>query len=703
MAASNVCWGIEVGAGGIKALKLRLDGDRVIAVEYANIEHPKVLSTPGIDVNEMLRVSLGTLASQYDLGKATIAISVPGHSSFARFAKLPPVEPKKVPDIVKFEAVQQIPFPLEQVEWDFQTFQRPDSPDVEVGIFAITRERVMERLNMLADVNITPDIVTLSPVAAYNAIAFDLQFVENTPGTIILDIGTTSTDLVVAEAGCVWVRTFPLGGHQFTEALVNQFKLSYPKGDKIKRDVHDSKHARQVFQAMRPVFTDLTQDVQRSIGYYQSLHREAQLQRVIGVGSTFNLPGLRKYLKQQLSMDVYRLEEFKRLDVSELGEERAASLKKDILSMATAYGLALQGLGLTPIRANLMPTSVVRETMWRGKRPLFIAAAVAAAVGGGAMFLKPYTMSDGVKSITPDPVIMQAVNLARDLKKRATDAGVVGASEQDNKAANMLALLERRDIYAHLVRDLSEMMKDADGKAGSWSGRQRPGIDPPKPLGAPGFEVDSFTTKYQPPGGGGGAGGGDRDRGGPPPDGGAGGDRGRQPRIAVTMRLSTHQPDPQEFILQTVRAWLTTNKERPDVPYRIEFREPLYTATIGTAAAGQGEPEPDQSVAQGGEQGGASPTGGEDPRAAGERGGRGRMLQPEKSADDLRYEQELRLNSRTIGGPTASGGSDLGAMAPLSLLREGAREFKGQPSIFTVTYEVVILPPKSEEKKEGGK
>lgn len=34
--------------------------------------------------------------------------SIPGHSSFARFAKLPPVEPKKVPEIVKFEAMQQI-------------------------------------------------------------------------------------------------------------------------------------------------------------------------------------------------------------------------------------------------------------------------------------------------------------------------------------------------------------------------------------------------------------------------------------------------------------------------------------------------------------------------------------------------------------------------------------------------------------------
>ena len=141
------------------------------------------------------------------------------------------------------------------------------------------------------DVGIVPDYVTLSPVAAYNAMAYDLQFTEKTPGTIILDIGTTSTDLIIAEAGRVWIRTFPIGGHHFTEALVNAFQLSYPKAEKLKREAESSKHARHIFQAMRPVFGDLAQDVQRSIGYYTSLHKEAKLERLIGLGSTFRLPG----------------------------------------------------------------------------------------------------------------------------------------------------------------------------------------------------------------------------------------------------------------------------------------------------------------------------------------------------------------------------------------------------------------------------
>ena len=147
---------------------------------------------------------------------------------------------------------------------------------------------------MLHDVGITPELATLSPVAAYNALAVDLEFTEDTPGTIILDIGTVATDMIIAEAGRVWVRSFPIGGHQFTEALVSAFKLSYTKAEKLKRESDQSKHARHVFQAMRPVFSDIVGEIQRSIGFYESVHANADLKRLIGLGSTFRLPGLRR-------------------------------------------------------------------------------------------------------------------------------------------------------------------------------------------------------------------------------------------------------------------------------------------------------------------------------------------------------------------------------------------------------------------------
>ncbi|MEZ6241464.1 MAG: type IV pilus assembly protein PilM [Phycisphaerales bacterium] len=513
MPPSNVCWGIEIGYGAVTALKLQGDGENLQVLDFAVIPHAKTLSTPDLDKDDAMRVALGTLATRFDLSGATIAVSLPGHQSFARFAKLPPVEPKKVPDIVKFEAVQQIPFPLEEVEWDFQTFASDDSPEVEVGIFAVTRKRIMDLLTMLGDVGVTPEIATLSPIAAYNAIAYDLSFTEKSPGTILLDIGTVATDLIIADSGRVWVRTFPIGGHQFTEALVNTFKLSYTKAEKLKKEAEQTKHARHVFQAMRPVFADLVQEVQRSIGYYQSMHPETQLERLIGLGSTFRLPGLRKYLKQQLQLDVYRMEQFKRLNVE---GPQAAEFQNASLNLATAYGLALQGIGRGTLQANLMPVVVVREAMWKRKVPWFAAAAGLAAAASGAMFIRPLLDSAAYTGKENPAVIQDVIRDATVEAAEAEKAGVTGKADPDLRADKIVGLLEGRELYAQILADAARMLESADTRAAS---DEKLAI----PKGEPAFRLITLDASYQGPGddssgGGGGGGGGGRGAGGYSPD-----------------------------------------------------------------------------------------------------------------------------------------------------------------------------------------
>ena len=63
MPSSNICWGIEIGAGSIKGLKLEAAGDGVRVLDFANIPHKSSLSTPGLDQNDALRVGLGAFAS----------------------------------------------------------------------------------------------------------------------------------------------------------------------------------------------------------------------------------------------------------------------------------------------------------------------------------------------------------------------------------------------------------------------------------------------------------------------------------------------------------------------------------------------------------------------------------------------------------------------------------------------------------------
>jgi type IV pilus assembly protein PilM len=538
MARLKAAWGMEVGAAAIKAIRLERDGDRVTVTDFAVVPHKKVLATPDVDQDDMTRLSLGQFISQKALEGEHLVVSVPGHAAFARFAKLPPVEPKKVPDIVKFEAVQQIPFPIDQVEWDYQTFTTTDSPEVEVGIFAITRDRVKQRLGLYGELGVNPASLTLSPVAVYNAMAYDHDLSERKGPVIYLDIGTYATDVVVAEHGRCWIRTFPLGGTHFTEAIANAFKLSYTKADKLKREAASSKYAKQIMQAMRPVFSDLLQDLQRSIGYYQTLHRDAQLGTMVGLGATFKIPGLRKFLGQQLQMQVMRLDEYKRIAVT--GRE-AATFGQNTVSIATAYGLALQGVGLARISANLVPVETVRAQLWHQKTKWFAAAAAVVALGAGMMLYRP--ISDG-GAVNPDEPAVVTQALATGAKLKREYEQLASKSRVGHTAENFRRFMDNRRVWPYLMHDAATALSSTDPQPDLLGGEvMKIKSVPPKErrlVQLAHLEGD-YWLEPQP--------------------------QSRRIKVRMEVRLSHEMPI--EFLNGTVGEWLRQNAVRDGVPYRI--------------------------------------------------------------------------------------------------------------------------------------
>mgnify|MGYP004448808717 CR=1 FL=1 len=621
MPSSNVSWGIDIGSAGVKALKLERDGDSVRVTDFVVVPHKKVLSTPDIDPNEAVRLSLGTLMGQYgeDMRGATIVASVAGNSAFARFAKLPPVEPKNVENVVKFEAAQQIPFPIEDVEWDYQLFSSDDSPEVEVGIFAMTREKVQEKLALWGDAGLSPNAITISPIAAFNAIAFDLGFTPDTAGTIILDIGTTSSDLIITERGRVWVRTFPLGGHNFTEAIAEKFQLSYSKAEKLKAEADSSKYKKHVFQALKPVLSDLVQDVQRSISYYQDTHPDAKLERLIGIGSTFKLFALRKLLSQQLGIEVFRFERFKQISVDGAG---AADFEAASINLVTAYGLALQGLGQTPISANLMPTTVLRESSWKRKTPYFVTAAAILLAAGGVSFLRPFVQNAGITSATANSDVQEAQRIGNQLKSAWET--VRNDNQLETSPINFAQLVDNRGLLTLINRDVARMLADAQDEAGSAEPAQ-------------GFIVANLSTDYiapgQPmtlgnsggggrppsgPGGGGFGGGGFGGGGGAPsgPSGGGGGganadatQAGEFGAVRVSITIETQNQGGLPFFDRTIIAWLRANAERDTVPFSIAVFPNPDEVLRSTRTPSQPAGRPDRPGG-GGPAGGGGPTGG---------------------------------------------------------------------------------------------
>ncbi len=384
MASPQTVWGLDVGRCALKAIKLRLADDKaeIVGVDY--VEHAKILTQPDADRSELIRAALEKFLSRNDISKDHVVVSVPGQHTLARFTKLPPVVAKRIPDLVRFEADQQIPFDMDEVIWDYQTFQQEGTPDLEVGIFAMKRELLREHLLHFEQSAIEPIGVQTSPLAAYNAAHYDGWIGDDT--TIILDIGAENTDLIIATQDSFWTRTVPIGGNHLTQALVKAFKLSFAKAESLKRTTEKSKYGRQIYQAMGPIFADMVQELQRSIGFYSSTHRDARIEKVVCVGNGFKLAGLKKYLQQNLGLTVSVPSSFDKATVSP--EANASELKDNFSSFAVAYGLAVQGGDAAKINSNLLPTEIAKQAVWRKKRSWFGAAAACLLISGGLIWFR---------------------------------------------------------------------------------------------------------------------------------------------------------------------------------------------------------------------------------------------------------------------------------------------------------------------------
>jgi type IV pilus assembly protein PilM len=411
MARSPYAWGIDIGKCGLKALRCRVspsDPRKLVAEEFEYIEYPMMLSQAEADPVELVRSALEEFLSRHQLDGERVAVAAAGQAGLAKFIKLPPIESKKIPDIVRYEANQQIPFPLDQVVWDWQRLaggieESGFVMDAEVAMFAMKREQVHKALAPLTNAGIDVDVLQLQPIALANMAMFDqlppaaeLDPDDPPPSLVIVAIGVDSSDIVVTNGMRIWQRSMPIGGSSFTKALVKEMKFTFEKAEQEKRNAVRAADPRAVFKAMRPVFTEFAAELQRSLNYFTGTDKSAKIGRVLLLGSAAKLRGLSDFVGKQLQLDVQRFDKY---DALEGPAVSANAFREHRLSFATAYGLALQAAGGAAMNTNLLPKEIVRDRLIADKKPWLVAGMLglltAAVVNFVGMFLAWQTYAPG--------------------------------------------------------------------------------------------------------------------------------------------------------------------------------------------------------------------------------------------------------------------------------------------------------------------
>ena len=500
MANSGAVWGIDVGQCALKALRCRrheTDAGRIVIEAFDYIEYPKILSQPEADRKELIREALEEFLSRNEVKDDQVAVSIPSQSGLARFIKLPPVEKKKIPDIAKYEARQQIPFALEDVVRDYQPLAGTSEDeggdlDTEVGLFAIKRDQVSRFLRPFKEAGIDVELVQLAPLSIYNYVCFDrfgnLASVNEGDGKtndsiVAISLGTDTTDLVITNGNRVWQCNIPIGGNHFTKALSNGLGLTFAQAEHLKRNAGKADDPKAVNQAIRPVFRDLVAEIQRSLEFFSSNNRDIRLGEVVLLGNAVKLPGLQRYLSQNLDQKVTPADEFANL----VGGSVAATQQftENQLSFPVAYGLCVQALGRGQISTSLSPrtpnyrlavNSFDRVSSLLVSLLIMISAAVVALVI--VYFARKLTAAQVAIPVKPVDVASRPADAALGLKRDLEPPGIEDAPE-----LNEPKLQDTLDSVANAISQrvaiLSDDNLDADSQPARGKGlgdERMPGI-----------------------------------------------------------------------------------------------------------------------------------------------------------------------------------------------------------------------------------
>ena len=479
MAENQAVWGIDIGQAGLKAIKLRYAeaSKQVLAVGFDYVPHPKILSQPDAVPDELVWESLQTFLSRNETQGDKIAISVPGQTSLAKFIKLPPVEASKIAEIVKYEARQQIPFDLDDVIWDYQPLgggveESGFMLEAEVGLFAMKRDQVAQHLSPFTDAKLEVELIQTAPLALYNFVAYDYLDVRvdqesgDADGhVIVLDMGADNTTLLVSNGHGIWIRNVPIGGNHFTRALTRDMKLTFAKAEHLKCNATRSPDPKAVFQSLRPVFNDYVSEIQRSIGYFSSVNREARIRKVLGVGNGFRLAGLQKFLQQNLQYEVERVDHFKGA-VGD-GVLNAPLFSENIMTFAVPYGLALQCLDLTRVTTTLLPPEIATARKIRHKKPGAVAAAAALLATLSLSLFGYANVYSSVSEQRWGEAEKQVKDLVAEVGRNRGDYEGQTSEHSSilNKGATFVGSLDRREKWMELYRAINESLPRDHGDA----------------------------------------------------------------------------------------------------------------------------------------------------------------------------------------------------------------------------------------------
>ena len=347
-----------------------------------------IIADPAFEAlrESQIKVSLVELIEKLNIQKSKVRYAISGQSVFTRFVKLPPLQDDNIDQMVTFEAQQHVPYPINEVIWDYEMTEGGD--DKEAVIVAIKEDALEKINNTVTEAGLSTVGVDVAPMALYNAFRFAYG-IPNEP-TLIIDIGAKTSNLLYVEGKRFFTRSVAIGGASISAAIAKEYDITFPQAEHQKityglvalgaghTETMDESVA-ALAMVIRNAMTRLPAEIARTTNFYRSQHAGNMPKKVLLAGGGAKLPYTLEFIQEKLGIPVEFFNPLKEITIGK-GVD-VESISQEAHSMGEIVGLGLRGIGKSTINIDLVP-SVLKFARTEAKRKPFLITAAALLVIG---------------------------------------------------------------------------------------------------------------------------------------------------------------------------------------------------------------------------------------------------------------------------------------------------------------------------------
>ncbi len=346
-AAQRPLLGLDITTSSVKLIELARSGDSYRVESYAAEPTPvnSINEKAIVDVDavgEAVRRAVKRSGARSRLG----AVAISGDAAITKVIQMPnTLKEAELEGQVELQADQYIPFPMEEVSFDFEVIGPSDKdPDmIDVLLVATRTENVEQRQAAVESAGLEAKVVDVEPFALENAcqlLTHQMPDSGKNHSVAVVDFGASSTTFsVLRDLKVIYTRDFAFGGQQLTEEIMRTYGLSLEEAGRAKKEGGlPSNYQPEVLDAF---IDDMTQQVSRSLQFFlASGGGREQPEQIIVCGGCANIAGVADLIASRVGIPTVKGDPLGQMKVS--SKAKAQGVHKDATALLTACGLALR-------------------------------------------------------------------------------------------------------------------------------------------------------------------------------------------------------------------------------------------------------------------------------------------------------------------------------------------------------------------------